>query len=141
MAVNLILGTFLGICSYTDIKKKEVYTMLMAPFLLAGIAVSISPLGPGIKNALFGVAVGVFILILSFITRGSIGAGDGIALMITGFYLGFLDNIRLLCLALFLSAIISVAVLLIKRCGKDKELPFMPFLLIAFLIIRFCPDF
>lgn len=136
MAANMILGTFLGICSYTDIRKKVVYVKVIVPFLLIGILLCISPLGNGIHNALYGTVVGFAILILSFATNGAVGEGDGLVLMITGFYLGFLNNIRLLCMALFLSAIVSVAAVILGKCGKKTELPFMPFLLISFLIIK-----
>ena len=136
MVANMILGTFLGICSYTDIRKKVVYVKVMVPFLLIGILLCISPLGNGIHNALYGTVVGLAILILSFATNGAVGEGDGLVLMITGFYLGFLNNIRLLCMALFLSAIVSVAAVILGKWGKKTELPFMPFLLISFLIIK-----
>ncbi len=136
MAANMILGTFLGICSYTDIRKKVVYVKVIVPFLLIGILLCISPLGNGIHNALYGTVVGLAILILSFATKGAVGEGDGLVLMITGFYLGFLNNIRLLCMALFLSAIVSVAAVILGKWGKKTELPFMPFLLISFLIIK-----
>ncbi|MBQ7724701.1 MAG: prepilin peptidase [Lachnospiraceae bacterium] len=136
MAANMILGTFLGICSYTDIRKKVVYVKVIVPFLLIGILLCISPLGNGIHNALYGTVVGLAILILSFATNGAVGEGDGLVLMITGFYLGFLNNIRLLCMALFLSAIVSVAAVILGKWGKKTELPFMPFLLISFLIIK-----
>lgn len=136
MAANMILGTFLGICSYTDIRKKVVYVKVIVPFLLIGILLCISPLGNGIHNALYGTVVGFAILILSFATNGAVGEGDGLVLMITGFYLGFLNNIRLLCMALFLSAIVSVAAVILGKWGKKTELPFMPFLLISFLIIK-----
>ncbi len=136
MAANMILGTFLGICSYTDIRKKVVYVKVIVPFLLIGILLCISPFGKGIHDALYGTAVGLAILILSFATNGAVGEGDGLVLMISGFYLGFLNNIRLLCMALFLSAIVSVIAVIIGKWGKKTELPFMPFLLLSFFIIK-----
>lgn len=136
MASNMILGAFLGICSYTDIRKKVVYVKVIVPFLLVGVLLCISPLGNGIHDALYGMAVGIAILILSFMTNGAVGEGDGLALMITGFYLGFLNNIKLLCMALFLSAIVSVAAVITGKWDRKTELPFMPFLLLSFLIIK-----
>ena len=136
MAENMILGAFLGICSYTDIRKRAVYIKVMIPFLILGLLISISPVGNGIHDALLGMVVGLGILMLSFATRGAIGAGDGLVLIITGFYLGLLGNIKLLCMALFLSAMASIAVVTIKKWGREAELPFMPFLLAAFMIIK-----
>ena len=74
-------------------------------------------------------------MLLSFITNGAVGEGDGLVLIVTGIYLGFVMNLRLIFFALFLSALISIGAVIIKGWKKDRELPFMPFLLTAFLII------
>jgi len=136
MAANVMVGTFLGICSYTDIKEKVVYVKVMIPFLLTGLILCISPMGNGIHDALFGMAVGLLVLLLSVLTGGAIGEGDGLVLVITGFYLGFLGNIKLFSTALFLSALVSAAAVIIRKCGRTSELPFMPFLFLSFILIK-----
>jgi leader peptidase (prepilin peptidase)/N-methyltransferase len=79
------------------------------------------------------VAIGVSVLIISLVTKGKIGSGDGVVLMITGMCLGFFDNLFLLLTAAFLSAIVGIFLLLIKKVNRNYEIPFIPFLFVSFV--------
>lgn len=136
MILSLLLTLFLIICSYTDIKKKEIYFKVLLPFFLTGVIAAAVSGREAVLAALLGAAAGIALLLLSFITRGAIGEGDGLVLVVTGVFLGISENLRLLTVALFLSALFSVGAMIIKGWKRDRELPFVPFLLAAFLIIR-----
>jgi len=136
MILSLLLTLFLIICSYTDIKKKEIYFKVLLPFFLTGVIAAAVSGREAVLAALLGAAAGIALLLLSFITRGAIGEGDGLVLVVTGVFLGISENLRLLTFALFLSALFSVGAMIIKGWKRDRELPFVPFLLAAFLIIR-----
>ena len=58
-----------------------------------------------IYEMLTGVLAGSFILILSRLTKGRIGMGDGIIFMLTGLYLGLIDNLLLMCISFSLAGI------------------------------------
>ncbi len=136
MILSLLLTLFLIICSYTDIKMKEIYFKVLLPFFLTGVIAAAVSGREAVLAALLGAAAGIALLLLSFITRGAIGEGDGLVLVVTGVFLGISENLRLLTFALFLSALFSVGAMIIKGWKRDRELPFVPFLLAAFLIIR-----
>ena len=77
-------------------------------------------------------------MVLSWISHGSIGAGDGAVLVATGVFLGFWGNLRLLFLALILSALVAGYLLVIKRKGRKDRMPFIPFLFLADLLLMIC---
>ncbi len=134
MTENLITGMYLGFCSYTDIKRKEIYVKPSLLLMAAG-AVSCALSGrEALFNAALGILLGLMILLISKASKGAVGEGDGLILMVTAFFQGFFGNLRMLMTALFLSAAASVGVLLFKRCRRDYELPFAPFLFISFII-------
>ncbi len=124
---------FLLICAYTDIRDRVIHVRVLLPFLAAGLIPAAFSGRDALISAFAGALCGAVLLILSFITKGAIGEGDGLVLAVTGVYLGFFHNIRLLFLALFLSAIVSVISIFLKGWKKDREIPFMPFLLVAFI--------
>ncbi|MCR4740700.1 MAG: prepilin peptidase [Lachnospiraceae bacterium] len=134
--IIITVTVFLAICAYTDIKERVIHIHVLLPFLAAGIIYAAYSGGNTLLTAAAGAACGVFLLILSFFTKGAIGEGDGLALAVTGVYLGFSANISLILTGLFLSAAASVITVLFKGWKKDREIPFMPFLLTAFVLIK-----
>lgn len=80
-----------------------------------------------------GVSIGVVLLILSKITEGAVGLGDGMLFFVTGIYLGFWKNAMLLWGSLLLCSCWGIALLAVRRikwtAGKRMEIPFLPFVL------------
>ena len=82
--------------------------------------------------AIFG---SVFLYLMSKATRGAVGEGDALVYLMTGVTLGFFGNIELLTLSLFFSAIVSVFLLVFRKVGKKKRIPFVPFTAIAYGVV------
>ena len=61
------------------------------------------------------------------------GMGDAFIIMVTGLYLGFMDTLILLWISSVLAAVFGIITIRIYD-NKEKELPFVPFLLIGFII-------
>ena len=64
-----------------------------------------------------------------------VGEGDALVYLMTGVTLGFFGNIELLTLSLFFSAIVSVFLLVFRKVGKKKRIPFVPFTAIAYGVV------
>ena len=77
--------------------------------------------------------IGISLLIISKITA-QIGAGDGIVFIITGLGLGFWNNFWLLWEGLLLMAAVSLLLLLFQKINWKSKLPFLPFVLGAYII-------
>lgn len=148
---QIIALATLGISAYTDLKERYIYIF---PLIVAGIAavsISISQyFTKAAENMLpmfvswiaSPVVVGLFIIFLVYMLDDYIGMGDAYLVSIMGFMNGVLLNIRLLCAAFLLSGIFGLVYFGIKGNKKDMrsiQLPFAPFLLIAYvgvLIVR-----
>lgn len=131
--IKILVAGMLGINGIIDIKFKKINLYLLVPFLIGGILCNIFYNILSFKSLLGGVGIGVGMLIISFVTRGKIGSGDGAILIVTGIYLGFFDNLFLLLMATFLSSITGAVILLIKGVNKNYEIPFIPFLFVSFV--------
>lgn len=130
--VKILVIAMLSITSIMDLRCKKINLFLLIPFLMSGIICNLYYQLLPITSLVGGVGIGIVLLIISFVTRGKIGSGDGVILMVTGLFLGFYDNLLLLLSATFLSAIVGAFILCIKGMNKNYEIPFIPFLLISF---------
>ena len=84
-----------------------------------------------------GMMMGVCIVSLRFLGIGMLGAGDGIVLLITGIVLGFGNNMELLMIGLLLASLYGIGRSLKDGLRSKKEIPFIPFLFIGYLIQLF----
>jgi leader peptidase (prepilin peptidase) / N-methyltransferase len=127
-----IIG-LLGICTYTDIRKRELSMVIVGIFAGLAIVWCAVFMKAFLWQQVIGCVVGVLLLLLSKLTKGAIGEGDGYLLMVTGLFLGLWDNIRLLMGALWSVAVIAIILLIIRKADRKKELPFVPFLLLSYV--------
>ncbi len=91
-----VLFLLLGVCAFADIRKKSVPLVFLLSFILLGILCCFLWPELEIKEILLGIALGVVLLGISFLTRESIGRGDGLAFVATGLFLGGAGNMELL---------------------------------------------
>ncbi len=131
-AENIFSFIFLLICTWTDLKRRSVYTAVIFPFLIAGTILFI--IEGRIGDGAGGILLGSLLLLISFATKGAFGVGDALVLMVTGSFLGTQKNLSLFFLSLILSAVFSIGLMIFGKCAKDKEFPFVPFIFSAFIL-------
>ena len=135
MISRVLLTLFLMICSVTDLVKKQIYLKIIFPFMAAGLALFFINGELSLLEELGGIFLGVILLLLARVSSEKIGYGDGLMVIVSGMFLGLFMNIRLLMWALFISALVSAVLLMIKKVGRHTELPFAPFLLISYALM------
>lgn len=123
----------LAICSAEDIRRKQVRLNFILAFGIAGIIFHMLWQMQTIENVLFGMCVGGALLVLSFLTRGRIGAGDGILMVVTGIYLGLEQNLELLICSLFICAIYALCLLVLHKKKRKDTIAFVPFVFVSYL--------
>lgn len=127
----------LGIGSIQDIREKRVGL----PIILAGAAVVFvircqEPAGAaGIGDILLGMVPGAVLAGLAIISQQAIGLGDALMVAVTGLYTGMSQAWAELMAACMLALAAALVLLVIFKKGKKYELPFLPFLLAAHLIM------
>ena len=137
IGISLAEGTallFLCICAVFDIKKREMPISL----IIAGMAVSagfclwqiregdISAMQAGIS-----ILPGVFFLLVGRYTEENVGYGDGLMLVMIGFFAGGYQCFKVLCYALVLSAVFALVLLALHKAEKGSRIAFVPFLAIG----------
>lgn len=133
MVQQISVLAVLGICSYEDMKSRRIHAGWLAVFAGAGILLQIFEGKWNMVEILLAILPGLFVLLLAFVTRGGIGEGDGILLMIIGIFLGGAGVLRIFIYALFLAGGYALFLFFIKKKGRKYEIAFVPFLLLAFL--------
>ena len=131
---------FLVILSLEDIRSR----MLPAPVLLLGAVLGIavrawSGWTARIFPDILAFAPGAFLLLMSGISRGGIGAGDGLVFLVTGIWLGpektfWMFAGGLLCTSLG-ALILCAGSFRNGRRSLSKRLPMVPFLLPVWMIL------
>lgn len=82
---------------------------------------------------LLGVLIGICLLVVSKVSRGQVGMGDGYVLCTIGATIGFSRNLELLCYSMFIAALAAMVLLVIKHYNKKQTMPFIPFLFLGYL--------
>ena len=127
------MGLLAGL-SLADIYKRRIplKCLIIGSLLAVGYQIFI---GRGdIIMILGGIGVGMSFLLISRITRESLGYGDSLAILILGIYLGLWELLMVLAGAFFLLAVFSVAGLTARKMSRKLSIPFFPFLSAGYLM-------
>lgn len=127
---------FFSIGTYFDIKEKTLPIPFLLFFGLLGIGLHLTGGFLSWQEMISGVVVGVLFLILGWITKEAIGYGDGITILIFGIYEGVPEMLPVVISAFFLSGIWGIFTLIRFRRQLDISMPFLPFLLLAYIGVK-----
>ena len=128
---------FLGIASlmaYADWKEQKISLVMLLSGGAAGILVQLAFREQTAAEVICGAGIGGLVLMLALVSREAVGAGDGMILIVAGIILGVWGVLELLMTALLLTGIAALFLLVVKRKGRAYRLPFVPFLLAAYLL-------
>lgn len=130
----ILLLTFLIIVSCIDIVKMYVNVIFCLCFGAVGVLYEIISKNRGILDVIIGVVPGIIVLLISLATREGIGKGDALIIIITGIFLGMVNNCKVLIYALFSTVILGFILLILLKKGRKYKIPFIPFILSGYLI-------
>lgn len=133
--INIIIGIMLFLCTIKDIKKKEISYIAVITGGIATLLIFLQWKDNSVWNQIGGSAVGIVMMAISKLSRGQIGMGDGIILIVTGMGLGMWNNISLLVYALFFAAVFSFTLMIGKKISKKDTIPFVPFLFLGYVSV------
>lgn len=130
---QLSMLSVLAICSYEDMKNKRISIKWLMIFAAEGSLLWIFYGEQSIFEMITAICPGLCVLLLAWITRGGIGEGDGLLLMVIGIFLGVADVLKIFLYGLFLSGAYAAALFVIGKKDRKYEIAFIPFLLLAFI--------
>lgn len=133
--VQWMVGLFLLICGIQDIRKKQIYVY---PVVLTAVAVMVYQIvarGLSVSNWLGGLAVGGALCLISIISKGQIGLGDGMLFCLTGLTVGFGGNIQILFYSFLFAAVVSGYLMFVRHKSRKYTLPFVPYLFLGYCLV------
>lgn len=136
MYQKAITGIFLFLCTCTDLKSHCVYRRAAAAAAIFAAAGHLAVKDMGIMDCLLSLLPGMGCFMVSFLTREQLGYGDSLVIAVCGFSLGMEQTMELLMTGFFLAALWAVGLCIFRGADRRKEIPLMPFLAAAFLMVR-----
>lgn len=82
-----------------------------------------------------GILIGIILLLTGRFCGGCIGAADGIMTAVIGGMIGYQETLLLLMNAVLAAAVFSILLIAIKKAGRGTAIPFLPFMLLGYIII------
>lgn len=131
----VILLVYLIVMAVWDVMHRRIsleVSLVTAVFLAILRMVEIWNTGETLPTAFLGVLTGVFLLFVSYVSQGGIGAGDGLVFVIMGLVLHVWENSMVLLMALTLSGVVGGSLLVLRCVQRKSMLPFVPFVLCGY---------
>lgn len=115
-----------------DIRRRKVPAWLLAAGGILAAAAAVSQWS-GAIDLCKEILPGTLLLSIAFVTKQA-GYGDGIVLLCLGVLSGGGKSLLIFGIGLFLAAVFSLAVLVLRKAGRDTRIPFLPFLAAAWAV-------
>ena len=135
MLQNTLMLGFFAISAYQDYRKRKINVYFLLTGGIIGLLVHLYSMEFDIIEILFGMGIGIMILLYGFLLGGGVGLADGMILIVSGIFLGFEKNLEVFVAGLFLVGITSLFLSVIKKKGRTYRIPFAPFLLVGYLFV------
>lgn len=146
MYQRIITGIFLGICTGMDIKWKYIHKRIVFLYLMLVLSGHLYTgsqmlLGADTDGAVkllikmgAGMLPGGFFFLVSWGSRQELGYGDSVIITVCGISLGAQRCLWIVFTALLWAALYGAVLFIFKKYGRKKEIPFVPFLLLGYVI-------
>ncbi len=125
---------YLGIISITDLKRRSVSIPISGIFAVVAILLHIYKTTIWM-DVLAAVSIGCGVLIVSLITKQAIGSGDGVALIVTGLYLGFYRNMQVFLWSMIGVFVTGVVLMLVTKKDWKSKIPYVPYLFLGEVVM------
>ena len=124
---------FLGIGSWMDLRTRELSVSFLGLFGVLSISCNVFWNYQSAKSLFAGCTVGILFLVIGWMTRESIGYGDGLAILILGIFEGGKNIFWIVFGAFLLGGIYGGYRMAVKKSKAEDTFPFFPFLMFAAL--------
>ncbi|MCR5451714.1 MAG: prepilin peptidase [Lachnospiraceae bacterium] len=137
MNLNIILAVFLIPFIISDLREKRIYSEALFLLFLLGLILQYITKFNSFFDILGGMITGIILLCFSMISHEKIGLGDSFIFIITGVWLGTINNLFILIISFFLAGFFGIIFCLIRKKDKSFQIPFVPFIFISLLVLIF----
>lgn len=138
--IESAFSVLLGMLAIWDYRHRKIMLMPLIAALGLGILNFFLYQPFSVKGLLAAGGFGMGLCLLSQLTKGEIGMGDGLVSVLIGIYKGFSCTTVCLCVAFFLASVFSLCLLCFKKAGKKEKIAFIPFLFLGYAVAGFLMD-
>ena len=131
---DTLLLAVLAAAAYMDNKNKKINLIFLAASAIAVLLLQVLSGQMNYADSALGAALGAALLAWSWLSKETLGYGDGCLIIITGIALGIVTNLTLLFCALAVTAIFSGIMLLCRKKKIKDKIAFAPFILAGYVI-------
>ena len=133
--IKVFILSYLAYQTYKDIREKSVSLKSTIVFSLTGVVINIVITNITIINMLLGITVGLGVILIGKLMKDGIGAGDGAVLSSIGVLIGGKMCLLVFLMAITISAAVVIVLLVFRKVKLKQELPFIPYILCAYMLI------
>lgn len=134
MIRKTIVLLLLAVSSMEDFRRMKIYMPPLYAALAMGILWAIFGDSALFLYRLAGLLSGGLLLLLAFFSQEAIGLGDAVLFLALGIWLGLWESLLLLTASLVLAALAGIF-LWIRKKSMKQAFPFVPFVLIAYVLM------
>lgn len=139
MGWNMITGiiivmVFLCVCTYMDLKSKYINIYICLAFGVIGMLYKSCIVKSSLMSVGLALFPGIFVMIISLLSKESIGKGDAMVVGIMGLYVGGINTILALFYGVILASIIGIICMIFMKKSGQHRMPFVPFMAIGLLL-------
>lgn len=113
-----------------EISHKELW-ITATILLLAGMLS-----GAEWESRLGGTAYGAVVVVFCLFSKEALGLADGVIILVCGVAFGLYETAGVSFIAMVATALVSAVLLICKKAGRKSRLPFFPFLLFGYVLLR-----
>ncbi|MCR5269025.1 MAG: prepilin peptidase [Lachnospiraceae bacterium] len=126
----------LGLCTYTDVRKREIPVLFLLLFLLLSFFYrgAFGKWWMGFWELLLRFLSGGILLLVHALKKKWLGLGDALLVLVCGYMTGAQMILATVCAAFLSSGLCALLLLLTGKRKSGDTLPFVPFLLLGFII-------
>lgn len=137
MWIEIVLFLFLAVCAVFDGFSRQVPLAVVWLGMLTAVCLHISGVmgETSFMAAALSLIPGAGFFLLSFLTEEKVGYGDGWVLLMIGLFTGIYRCFLILLLGLLAESLVAVVLLAIGKVKRDREIPFLPFLLLGMGVV------
>jgi len=133
--IKVFVLIYLAYQTNKDIREKSVSLKSIVIFSLAGAVINIIITNISLIDMLLGIAVGFGVILIGKLMRDGIGIGDGAVLSSIGVLIGGKMCLLIFIMAITISAAVVIVLLVFKKVKMKQQLPFVPYILCAYMWI------
>ncbi|MCI5640976.1 MAG: prepilin peptidase [Lachnospiraceae bacterium] len=132
--VESVLCVALGISSVVDIHRKEIPVVVL---FIAAIWISVVLYLQG--ELQYGRMLGVFAIwgiftMISLLTKGRLGVGDGMLFALVGLAMGIQSNIAIIMLCFLFAFVLAVGMIALRKATRQTQMPLAPLVFVSTIV-------